>query len=174
MNATPFIPANTPGLKHVSRLDEPQTLQWLASLGVPSLYFLAAVQVTRADLSSTIEHVNNVRYLAWVDRVAQLHAEFLGYYQSRLMADGVMWFVSRHEIDYRAEAFLNDTLLLATWIESLNRSQSHRRTLLLRPETQTVVAQCLSRWVLVDLATRRPCRVPAAMEAAFRQNQATL
>jgi acyl-CoA thioester hydrolase len=141
---------------------------WLAACGLPErTAFLAEVVVEPVHLSAAIDHVNNVQYLAWVDRVAELHAEVLGYSRAAMKAAGVMWFVASHTIHYRAEAWLGDRIVAATWVGRLQRFTCVRQTRLLRPADSTVVAETETTWILVNLATRRPVRPPDVMQAAF-------
>jgi acyl-CoA thioester hydrolase len=144
-----------------------------AGLSIPGLdlpeacVFFCDLLITPRDLSGAVEHVSNVQYVRWLDRAAQLHADSLGYSRRRLLSEGVMWFVARHEIDYLAEAHLGDELVVATWVRDLRRVKSWRDYVVVRPGDGTIVCRAATLWVLVDLATRRPTRIPAEMTAAF-------
>jgi acyl-CoA thioester hydrolase len=144
----------------------PQELLAAAGVSHPRP-FLAHVMVEPRDLSATIDHVNNVQYLVWVDRAAELHAETFGCSRAEMKAMGMMWFVVRHEINYRAEAWQGDRLIVATWVATLERFKSRRETRIIRPRDNTVIADAVSVWVLIDLATRRPTRVTPEMFAGF-------
>ncbi|MBT8485714.1 MAG: acyl-CoA thioesterase, partial [Phycisphaerae bacterium] len=72
-----------------------------------------------------------------------------------------------HEIDYRAEAHAGDELVVATWVERIARVKAWRSTLVVRPSDETVVCTASTLWVLVDLARRRPIRIPATMVGAL-------
>lgn len=125
--------------------------------------FLCELVVQPGHLSGVVEHVSNLEYPRWIDRAAELHSDSLGYTRARLLDDDVMWFVARHEIDYRAETWLDDRLTIVTWVRDVRRVKSWRETVILRPADDTVVCRCSTLWVLVRLSTRRPCRIPAAM-----------
>lgn len=118
--------------------------------------------VSSADLSSTIAHTSNVRYIHWVDRVAELHWDSIGTTRSTMATQGRMWFVARHEVDYLAEAFLGDRLGMATWIESARRTSVQRCTLIWNQSKQNLICRALTRWAHVDLTTRRPVRISPA------------
>jgi acyl-CoA thioester hydrolase len=122
--------------------------------------FLCDLRVTHDQIGDTIEHVSNVEYVRWLDRAAELHADAAGYTRQRLLAAGVMWFVARHEIDYLAEVLLDDELVVATWVRNVKRVKSWRDYVVIRPRDKTVVCRAATLWVLVDLATRRPMRIP--------------
>ena len=129
--------------------------------------FVCALEAGPGDAGETIAHVANTEYLRWLDRAAQLHADALGYPRSWLLDRGIMWFVARHEIDYLAEIWPGDRLLLATWVRDMQRVRSWRDYVLYRPKDETVVCRAATLWVLVDLRTRRPTRIPEAMVARF-------
>jgi acyl-CoA thioester hydrolase len=134
------------------------------SLRVPHLRPFAMRLVAEPDsVSRAVAHVNNVEYVRWIDRAAELHADSLGYTRARLGDEGCMWFVARHEVDYRAEVFPGDELHVFTWVRTLGRSASWRDTEVVRARDGSA-STC---WAFVDLSTRRPARVPPEMRAAF-------
>jgi acyl-CoA thioester hydrolase len=125
--------------------------------------FAAALRVGEEHTSSVIPHVSNVQFVRWLDRAAELHGEAAGYGRQRLLSDGCMWFVARHEIDYRAEAHPGEELTVLTWVRDIAHVKSWRESVILRPADETVVCRAATLWVLVDLASRRPRRVPPWM-----------
>ena len=130
--------------------------------------FFALVRPHQGEESRIIDHVSNVEYLRWLDRAAELHMDSLGWTRDDLLKSGRMWFVARHEIDYLAEAHAGDELHLATWVRDLRRAKSWRETVIWRnpidsDDEPCMVCSAATLWVLVDLETRRPCRVPPDM-----------
>lgn len=121
---------------------------------------LFTIDVGDDALSSTVAHVNNVTYVAWIDRVAELAGEEFGHARERLLKLNRMWFVARHEIDYLAEAFAGDRIIAATWIHDARRSSCRRDTLLWRPSDDVEIARARTTWSFIDLERRRPCRMP--------------
>ncbi|MEY3023863.1 MAG: hypothetical protein RJA16_689 [Planctomycetota bacterium] len=104
-------------------------------------------------LSDPVAHLNNVAILQLVDRAAEDHLD--------------RFFVARHEIDYRAEAFAGDELVAATWIESFGRTTCVRATRLWRLADDRLIAEASSRWVHIDLASRRPRRIAEELRVAM-------
>jgi acyl-CoA thioester hydrolase len=84
-----------------------------------------------------------------------------------MAAAGHMWFVARHEVDYRAEAFPGDELEVFTWVSSMERTTCVRETLVWRSRDGRAVCRARTRWAFVDLGSRRPARIPEAMAASF-------
>ena len=130
--------------------------------------FACDLRIDHQHSGDSVEHVSNIEYVRWLDRAAELHADQLGYTRTRMQANGMMWFVVRHEIDYLAEAWPGDHLLLLTWVRDMGRVKSWRDYLLVRPADEVVVCRAATLWVLVDLATRRPRRIPHEMAKRFQ------
>jgi acyl-CoA thioester hydrolase len=125
--------------------------------------FLAKLVVTAEDLSRLVPHANNVEYLRWIDRVAELHADHLEHTRARLLEAGRCFFVARHEVDYLAECWEHEELLVATWVRSMRKTTSWRDTLILRPADGAVICRGSTLWAFVDMSSRRPARIPDAM-----------
>ena len=134
--------------------------------------FLIEVCPHENETSRVVDHVSNIHYLEWLDRAAEMHMDAMGWTRADLLATGRMWFVARHEIDYLAEVRAGEVLYLATWVRDLRRAKSWRDSVLWRldgdPDDEPrMVCTASTLWVLVDLKTRRPCRVPEAMTKAL-------
>jgi acyl-CoA thioesterase FadM len=138
----------------------PTAIETPPSLGAPLGAFTTRWSVADAELSRLVPHANNVQVLGWIDRLAELHHDSFGASRVRMHSEGRMWFVARHEIDYLSEAFAGDQLAGATWVTSLGRTSLSRATLVWNISTGRSVCRATSRWAHVDLAARRPSRVP--------------
>ena len=129
--------------------------------------FICDIHVDRHQIGNVIEHVSNIEYVRWLDRAAELHADSLGYTRKWLLDNGIMWFVARHEIDYLAEAWLGDELVIATWVRDFKKVKSWRDYVIARPSDGTVICRAATLWVLVDLESRRPRRIDEEMIRRF-------
>lgn len=137
-------------------------------LPVPGrIAFWAEMTVPAEGVSDGVPHVNNVEYVRWVDRLAEMATDAAGFTRARHLREGTMWFVARHEIDYRGEAFAGDEILAATWIIDGTRTTVRRGTFVFRPADGRVICEATTRWALVNLETRRPVRIPRAIRDAF-------
>lgn len=162
MNETSTNSAAVPPLTHVR---EPVSL---AGYDVPHPKpFVCSIRITDDLLSRAIPHVSNIEYVRWLDRAAELHSDSLGYTREAMLHENIMWFVARHEIDYLGEAWGEDELLIATWVSSFARVKSWRAYAIIRPADEAVLCRAATLWVLVDLESRRPRRIPPEMAAAF-------
>lgn len=131
-----------------------------AGLQVSSPSFHAQIEVGEDGISRGVPHVNNAEYVRWIDRLAEMATDDAGFTRQSLLANNRMWFVARHEIDYRGEAFLGDRLLAATWIESWTRTTAHRATAVIDATTLRLICVASTRWAYVNLVSRRPTRIP--------------
>ncbi len=137
----------------------------------PANAFHMQLTIDASHLSIIIPHVNNLEYVRWLEVLAIAHADALGYDDVYCRAENIIWFVGRHEIDYRAELLENDELLMATWVETIHKYRAQRRYVMVRPRDQRLVATARTTWVLVTRDLHRPLRVPAEMVERFGPTQ---
>ena len=99
-------------------------------------------------------HVNNSRYLNWVQDVVLQH------WQNLAPADEVAskaWVALKHEITYRRPAFLEDDVIAETVLEKIKGARSFYNTVIRRGED--VLAEVQSMWCCIDSTTLRPARI---------------
>ena len=127
------------------------------------------------DLTITIEpsdidelgHVNNVVYLSWVQDVAVAHWNFL---TTAAQREKYVWVALRHEIDYKAEAVLGNTLIARTWTGSARGVRFARHTEIIhRSESgsEKILATAVTQWCPLDRSNSRPTRLPTEIAAFF-------
>ena len=107
-------------------------------------------------------HVNNSRYLNWVQDAV------LDHWKSLAPPEAVaryLWVALKHEITYRKPAFLNDDVIVSVVLEKVQGARSFYQTLIKRGEE--VLAEVQSSWCCVDAATLRPARIAADIAAHF-------
>ena len=134
---------------------------------IPEHAFHASVEVGDDGISRGVPHVNNAEYVRWIDRLAEMATDAAGFTRSSMLGENRMWFVARHEIDYRGEAFEGDRLLAATWLDSWTRTTVHRATAIIDGSEPRPICMAVTRWAFVNLETRRPARIPPELRAAF-------
>ncbi len=110
-------------------------------------------------------HVNNVVYLRWIQDVARAHWRTTAAPED---VERLGWVVTRHEIDYRAAAFLGDALVARTWIGETGPLSCERFVEIRRPRDDRVLVRARSLWVPVDRATGRPKRIGPEVLSPFR------
>jgi len=128
--------------------------------------FTSDIVITEADIDIQ-GHVNNTRYVAWMQDVAVAHSTAQGWSMERYVAEGAGWVVRQHTITYRRPCFLGETVTACTWISTFAPRQSARRYLFWRRADRVVLAEAETQWVFIDLATGRPTKVPESLRTAF-------
>jgi acyl-CoA thioester hydrolase len=111
-------------------------------------------------------HVNNVRFVQWMQDIAIAHAAHNGA-TAAARALGGTWFARSHKIDYLAQAFPEDRLIVQTWVVDFQRARSRRRFRFLRAADHLVLARAETEWAYVDSATGRPRAIPPEVIACF-------
>ena len=107
-------------------------------------------------------HVNNARYLGWVQDAV------LSHWHKLAPADAVAahgWVALKHEITYRKPAFLDDEVIAKVVLESIQGARAFYQTVVKRGET--VLAEVKSSWCFIDNDTLRPARISKDISAFF-------
>jgi len=117
--------------------------------------FTYTLIVSENDID-TLNHVNNVTYLNWVQNAAQKHWSLLS---NNDIDNKYVWVVIRHEIDYFLPAMLNDVITVATYIGDSYGVKSERFVEIRREDK--LLAKAKTIWCLLDKKTMKPVKFPA-------------
>ena len=129
-----------------------------------SLTFTAA-----AGHIDVMGHVNNAVWVQWMEALATAHWE----------ADAApehvaayAWVVTRHEIDYRGNIAVGESVLAETFIPDPPSGAKFDRRIDFRRigadgQPGKVIVSARSTWAMIDLASGRLMRVPAEVAAPF-------
>lgn len=112
-------------------------------------------------------HVNNQEYLRWMQEVAIEHSSAQGWPMARYLEEGASWYVRSHFVEYLRPGLLGDEIRICTWVASLAKRDSVRRTLFWREADRRIVAKAETLWTFVDLKSGRPLTIPAHVAGAF-------
>ena len=115
--------------------------------------FSFAIKVLPDDIDF-MGHVNNARYLGWVQDTVLAH------WRKLAPADEVAskaWVAMKHEITYRRPAFLHDDVIAETVLEKIAGARSFYNTVIRRGEE--VLAEVQSMWCCIDAVSLRPARI---------------
>jgi acyl-CoA thioester hydrolase len=130
----------------------------------PLRLFELHLAIAPADIDD-LGHVNNVVYLRWVQEVASAH------WQSAAAPEDharLAWVVTRHELDYKAAAFLGDEIVGRTRIGATTPITCERFVEIRRTKDDKLLVASRSVWVPVDRTTGRPKRIEDSVLAPFR------
>ncbi|MGX7926995.1 acyl-CoA thioesterase [Tsuneonella sp. HG094] len=126
-----------------------------------ALPFRFPIRIVPGDIDF-MGHVNNARYLGWVQDAVLAHWNKLA------PPDAVaerLWVALKHEITYRRPAFLDDDVIANTVLEKIHGARAFYRTVIQRGEE--VLAEVSSSWCCVDADTLRPARIGEEISRFF-------
>jgi acyl-CoA thioester hydrolase len=135
----------------------------VSSTSVPYDY---PIGITPDDIDF-MGHVNNVRYLSWVQDAVISH------WQQFAPAEAVaahLWVALKHEITYRKPAFLKDDVIATLLLERVQGARAFYETLIKRGEE--VLVEVRSSWCCVDAVTLRPARLAKEVLKGFFKDEA--
>ncbi|WP_308993245.1 acyl-CoA thioesterase [Mariniflexile litorale] len=116
--------------------------------------FETTLIVTPSDLDE-LNHVNNVRYIEWVQHIAKAHWQKNA--SSTILKD-YYWVMLSHYIEYKTPAFLNDVISLKTYIINFKGATSTRMVEIYN-EANKLLAKSETNWCLINSETKRPARI---------------
>ena len=111
--------------------------------------------------------MNNLAYLQWCLDAAEQHWNRNA---TPEMLDTYVWYVLRHEIDYKASAFEGEQLKVETWVESAEGVKSTRRYRITRPGDNKLLIEAGTNWCLLNANTLRPTKIPPEIVTLFQEN----
>ena len=107
-------------------------------------------------------HVNNARYLNWVQDAVVAHWQKLAPPQA--VAEH-LWVALKHEITYRKPAFLDDEVIATVVLDKVVGVRAFYSTLIKRGDE--LLAEVKSSWCCLDAKTLRPARIAKDVAAHF-------
>ena len=115
--------------------------------------FTLKIKVSVDDID-TLDHVNNLVYVKWMDDIATTHWNFL---TKDNPLPQYVWVVMRHEIDYLKQAGLGDEITVKTWVGETRGITSIRFMEFYKDSILLVKAK--TTWAMLDAKTYKPARI---------------
>ena len=112
-----------------------------------------------------LNHVNNIRYIDWVQQISKEHWEKV---TSSDLRRELIWVVRKHEVNYFKSAVLDDELTLKTHIAQNKGPISTRIVEVWNNKTHTLLVKASTDWCLLDASSFRPKRVPEQIASLFQ------
>jgi len=109
-------------------------------------------------------HVNNAVWVRWMEEIATAH------WMSLATADDIaryVWVVSRHEIDYKGNVGLGETVVAQTFVPDPPRGARFDRRVDFFGADGKLKVSARTSWAMIDVASGRIARIPAEMAAPF-------
>jgi acyl-CoA thioester hydrolase len=119
-----------------------------------------------ADIDE-LGHVNNAVWVRWIQDLTTAHWHAAALTEH---IEAFIWVVTRHEIDYRGNVVLGDSVTGKTWIEKPPKGAQFERRVDFVNATGKVLVSANTSWALIDKASGRLLRVPAELAGLFLPN----
>ena len=122
--------------------------------------FTVSIIVSNNEIDQ-LGHTNNQVYLDWMMKAAYEHSESLGLSVNDYLSIGIAMVAKRHEINYLSATFINDNLIVGTWIATNdNRFRSMRKYQIIRMGDQKTILRGETDWVSLNIDNGKPQRMP--------------
>ncbi len=125
--------------------------------------FEKAITARAADVDE-LGHVNNAVWVRWIQDMATDHWRAAA---DPAHVDAYVWVVVRHEIDYLRAVLPGETVTGRTWVGDPPRGARFDRHVEFTGADDKPRVRARTTWAILDKATGRPLRVPAAVAAPF-------
>lgn len=112
-------------------------------------------------------HVNNMVWLQWVQEIAGVHWEAVAPPEHKA---AYVWFVLRHEIDYRGNIFEGETVTARTFIPDPPQGARFVRCVDFTNAAGKAIVQVRSTWAMIDKVSGRPQRITQEIAAPFLED----
>lgn len=125
--------------------------------------FQKQITVSKSDLDQ-LNHVNNVRYVQWVQDIAEAH--WLKNASASILKN-YFWFLVKHTIDYKGQAFLDDIIEIKTFVASSEGVSSIRKVEMYNQTSGKLIITSETKWCLLDAKSQRPTRITSEIANLF-------
>ena len=109
-------------------------------------------------------HVNNAVWVRWIQEVAVAHWDAVAAPEHRA---AYIWVVTRHEIDYRGNVAVGESVTAETWVPDPPRGARFDRHLRFTGDDGKVKVSAISTWAMLDRASGRLMRIKPEIAAPF-------
>jgi len=110
-----------------------------------------------------LNHVNNVVYVTWANEIAVTHWTSTA---PQELLDTYGWFMIKHCIEYKKEAFLGDEILIKTQTGRATNVRYERFIEIYNKTTMELLAKTTSDWCCID-QQGKPARISEELRAIF-------
>jgi acyl-CoA thioester hydrolase len=123
--------------------------------------------VVLPDEIDGLGHVNNLNYLKWMIAAAVGHSTANGWPPERYREIQSAFIVRSHHIEYLQQAFVDEEVVVNTWVSEFNKVTCVRKYKATRPKDGVVLATGATGWVFLGLKPYQPRRIPPELASAF-------
>src|SRR5690606_36943236 len=90
-----------------------------------------------------------------------------GWPNSRYREMGLGWVVRSHHIEYLREAFVDEEIVVRTWVADMKKISSLRRYEIVRPSDNAVLIKASTNFVFMNREVGKIARVPEEVVNSF-------
>jgi acyl-CoA thioester hydrolase len=119
----------------------------------------------RPEHIDVMGHVNNAVWVQWMEAIATAHWDTVAPPEHKA---AYAWVVTRHEIDYRGNIREGESAVAETFVPDGPSGAKFDRRVDFRNQAGRVIVSARTTWAMIDRATGRLQRVPAAVAATFK------
>ncbi len=124
------------------------------------------VKVTKNEIDFN-NHLNNFYYVKWMQDSAMAHSKANGITLETYETIGATWFAKSHFIEYKSPSFLDDEIIIQTWISEIGKIKSKRKYKFYRIKDNKLLATAETLWVFMDLKSKRPTLIKETIKNSF-------
>ncbi len=152
---TAFFPAGeTPPIVPRSKFPEPPP--------PPARAFKTRRRVEWRDIDHA-QHVNNTVYLEYMEDAGLHAAASHGWAVTRMAAEGYMYRVKQHRLEYLQPALLHEELDMMMWVSNVKRDTFTCHYNISRAKDDTLLMRGRSVCLWLDIVTGQPTPIPRAI-----------
>ena len=120
--------------------------------------------VARGEHIDELGHVNNAVWVRWIQAISVAHWEAVAPAEHQA---AYVWVITRHEIDYRGNVSVGESVTGETWVVGLPKGARFQRAVRFTGSDGRVKVEAVSTWALLDRASGRLMRVTAEVAGPF-------
>ena len=128
---------------------------------------MTVFEVSHSVISDDLDdlmHVNNVRYVQWVQDIAKAHWQAA---TTLLQQQENVWVLLNHHIDYKSAAKLNDEIYIKTYVTRSKGVTSTRIVEMYHKGSEKLIVKSETTWCLLDGKNKKPKRISPEIAAVF-------
>lgn len=119
--------------------------------------------VRKEDLDE-LQHVNNVRYVQWIQELSKAHWETV---VPENVRKDMVWVVRRHDIRYKGPARLGERLVFRTFIARSEGFISSRVVEIRKKESGKLILKSQTDWCLLHGESGKPMTISKEILTLF-------
>jgi len=121
-------------------------------------------RIVGAEDLDELQHVNNVRYVQWIQEISKAHWEAV---VPPAVRSNMVWVVRRHDIRYKGAAHLGEELALKTYIAKSEGFISTRVVEVRNKNSKKLLLKSFTDWCLLSKVNGKPMTISPEIHTLF-------